>query len=614
MASISISGWSGSEGRTLTLTVTESSYDAKANTSVVSWSVSVSGGSSNYMTTYLYASVNGTVVYNNTASYTSQAFPAIRGTKSGTMTISHGSDGKKTIGFYIEGYAVSYSTKSASGSLALTNLDRVAPTVTAGTPYDIGTNSFKIVANSNATCRQWAWRIKTAGGAYGNWQGWYNSSGTSYTFTITGLSLNTNYVVQLAGLKTANDIWGWSNEPAVKTLGYSSITSVTDTVLGNAPTVTWTPLDDSYTFKVSYSIGTWSWTSSMISPASTSEQTFNSYTLAIADIAPEITDSKTGQMLCTLETFLADGTSIGTATKTFTVTVPATVLPSLDSITLAEGEQSGFGVYVKTLSTVEATVTASGIYGSTIGQITMTVGGAIYTAVGGVAESVIFNTAGTLPVVITATDSRGYQVSETRNITVYDYYTPSATMDVDVYDTTITVTVSGEIAPVNNLNQKRLVITRVRLSDQATQTYTVNPLSSYSFTETWTQTLADASTSTYEYTAVVYDTLNSITMVERTGIVTLSLLGGGGGASLFGRATDAGFWIYDTTGTEIRHDISSAQYLELANLLAETYSVTADYFVGEFCIYNSYVWECTTAITGGEAWNASHWTQLGGAS
>lgn len=610
MASISISGWG--VDRTYTLTVTESSYSATANTSVVSWTLTSSGTSTKF-DYYLYASVNGTVVFNGSGGW-NNSFPSATGSRSGTMTISHGSDGKKTIGFYIEGYAYVYSTKTASGSLALTNIDRTAPTVTAGAAFDIGTTSFKIQATSNVTCRQWAWRIKTAGGAYGSWQGWYNSSGTSYTFTITGLSLNTNYVIQLAGLKTANDIWGWSNEPAVKTLGYSTITSVTDITLGNAPTVTWTPLDESYTFKVSYQIGSYSWTSSMLSPASLSEQTFNSKVLTVADIAPEITTAKTGIVSCILETFLADGTSIGTATKNFTATVPATVLPSIDSITLAEGEQSGFNVYVKTLSSVEATVTASGIYGSTISLITMQVEGALYTATSGVAESVIFNTSGTLPVLITATDSRGYQVSETRNITVYDFFTPSATMDVDVYDTTITVTVSGEIAPVNNLNQKRLVITRVRLSDQATQTYTVNPLSSYSFTETWTQTLADASTSTYEYTAVVYDTLNSITMVERTGIVTLSLLGGGGGAAMFGRATDAGFWIYDTTGAEIRHDISSAQYLELANLLAETYSVTADYFVGEFCIYNSYVWECTTAITGGEAWNASHWTQLGSAS
>lgn len=609
MASISISGWG--VDRTYTLSVVESSYSAASNSSVVTWTLTSSGTSTKF-DYYLKASVNGTQIWNSSGGW-NNSFPSATGSRSGTMTISHGSDGKKSIGFYIEGYAYVYSTKSASGSLTLTNLDRVAPTVTAGTPYDIGTTSFKIKATSNATCKQWAWRIKTAGGSYGNWQGWYNVSGTSYTFTITGLSLNTNYVVQLAGLKTANEIWGWSNEPSLKTLGFSTITSVTDITLGTAPTVKWTPLDSSYTFKVTYKIGSYTWTSNMISPASLTEQTFNSKTLTIADIAPEITTAKTGAVTCILETFMANGTSIGTSSKTFTATVPATVLPSIDSITLTEGEQSGLDVYVKTLSSVEATVAASGIYGSTIALITMTVEGALYTAENGVAESVIFNTYGSLPVVITATDTRGYQVTETRTITVYDYFSPSATMDVDVYENTIKVTVSGEIASVNNLNSKRLVITRVRLADQATETYTISPLSSYSFSQTWNQTLSDASTSTYEYTAVVYDTLNSTTMVERTGIVTLSLLGGGGGASLFGRATEAGFWIYDTAGEVIRHDISSAEYLELARLLADDYSVNNDYFVGEFSKYNSKIWQCNTPITGGEAWTASHWDELGNA-
>lgn len=609
MASISISGWSGAEGRTYTLSVTEQSYSATANTSVVKWTLTASGGSS-WMDYYLYASVNGTVVYNQSGSWSKGSFPAATGFTSGTMTISHNSNGAKSISFYIEGYAVQYSTKSASGSLTLTNIDRTAPTITQAAITDITKEGFTIHATSNTNCNIWQYSLNNGS----SWTQFSTSNTTSVSYAITGLTMNTSYTVLVRARKTSNYVYGTSGSQTAKTLGYSFITSVTDTVLGNAPTVTWTPLDDTFTFKVGYSIGSWSWTSAMISPASTSEQTFNSYTLAIADIAPQITDSKTGQMLCTLETFLADGTSIGTATKTFTVTVPATVLPSIDSITLAEGEQSGFNVYVKTLSSVEATVAASGIYGSTITLITMTVEGALYTAQNGVAESVIFNTYGSLPVVITITDSRGYQATETRNITVYDYFSPSATMDVDVYENTIKVTVSGEIASVNNLNQKRLVITRVRLSDQATQTYTINPLSSYSFTQTWTQTLSDASTSTYEYTAVVYDTINSTTMVERTGIVTLSLLGGGGGASLFGRATEAGFWIYDTAGEVIRHDITSAEYLELANLLAETYSVTADYFVGEFCIYNSYVWECTTAITGGEAWNVNHWIQLGVAS
>ena len=88
---------------------------------------------------------------------------------------------------------------------------------------------------------------------------------------------------------------------------------------------------------------------------------------------------------------------------------------------------------------------------------------------------------------------------------------------------------------------------------------------------------------------------------------------GGDGITFFGEALDAGFYIVDS-GNYIRHDITSAEYLELANMLAQNYSVSASYFVGEFAKYNSKVWECNTAITGGEAWNASHWTELGSAT
>ncbi len=614
MASISISGWG--VNRTYTLTVTEKSYNAASNTSVVSWTLTSSGASTHY-DFYLYASVNGTQVYNNWGKWNEAEFPATTGSKSGELTISHNSDGKKTIPFYIEGYAYVYTTYSNNSTYALTNLDRVAPTVTLGNITNIGTNSFTFTMSANASCNRWWYQLNN-----GAWVEFNSTAGTSKTYTITGLALNTSYTLYVCARKASNAMDGYAAKKTVKTLGYSSITSVTNITLGNAPSVTWTPLSSSFKFRINYTIGSYSWTSGDISPASTSAYTYNSKTLTVADLAPQITASKTGTVRCTLYTYTSSGSLIGSATKDFTVTVPNTVIPSIDSITLAEGTQSGFNEYVKTLSSVNSSVTATGIYGSKISLITMTVDGAIYNASGtynqttvtASATSAILNSYGTLPVVITATDSRGYQVSETRNITVYDYFTPSATMDVDVYDTTITVTVTGEIAPVDNLNQKRLVITRVRLSDQATDTFTVNPLPDYTFEETWTQTLADASTSTYEYTAVVYDTINNITLVDRTGVVTLSLLGGGGGAALFGRASESGFWIYDTTGAEIRHDITSAEYLELAETLADTYSVTADYYVGEFCTYNSSVWECNAAITGGEAWNASHWTELGAMS
>lgn len=60
--------------------------------------------------------------------------------------------------------------------------------------------------------------------------------------------------------------------------------------------------------------------------------------------------------------------------------------------------------------------------------------------------------------------------------------------------------------------------------------------------------------------------------------------------------------------------LSASDYLELARLMAETYDNTADYFVGQFTKYGLNIYECKTAITGGEAWNSNHWNLIGSAS
>ena len=44
---------------------------------------------------------------------------------------------------------------------------------------------------------------------------------------------------------------------------------------------------------------------------------------------------------------------------------------------------------------------------------------------------------------------------------------------------------------------------------------------------------------------------------------------------------------------------------------AEAYDSTAAYEIGDYCTYDGKRWQCNTAIAeGGEAWNASHWTEI----
>ena len=44
--------------------------------------------------------------------------------------------------------------------------------------------------------------------------------------------------------------------------------------------------------------------------------------------------------------------------------------------------------------------------------------------------------------------------------------------------------------------------------------------------------------------------------------------------------------------------------------LSDAYDPTAAYAVGELCIKDNVLYKCNTAIaSGGESWNAAHWTQ-----
>lgn len=46
------------------------------------------------------------------------------------------------------------------------------------------------------------------------------------------------------------------------------------------------------------------------------------------------------------------------------------------------------------------------------------------------------------------------------------------------------------------------------------------------------------------------------------------------------------------------------------NIIAPAYSTSSTYKVGNYCIYNGYLYRCTTAITTAEEWTAAHWVSV----
>lgn len=153
-----------STGRTFKLSVTETKYSVENNTSTVKWEITISGGGTQWYDSYCKATVNGSVVYNETKGWSTGTFPAKDGSVSGYIyDIPHDSQGKASISFALEGYSEVYSTKYASGSLELTTIPR-ASEVACSSPY-IGDNAIiSIDKKSSAFTNTVTYKIGTLTG------------------------------------------------------------------------------------------------------------------------------------------------------------------------------------------------------------------------------------------------------------------------------------------------------------------------------------------------------------------------------------------------------------------------------------------------------------------
>ena len=136
--------------------------------------------------------------------------------------------------------------------------------------------------------------------------------------------------------------------------------------------------------------------------------------------------SKVIRIIC--ETYNGD-TYIGSSSQTFTANISDDIVPTISSLTLSD--PTGNSVYIETISSIKAKTVASGAYGSSITNITvsMIVNGATKKTLYG--SEVTFdlnnlniteNTTVTINTIVT--DSRGKINIATKTITVYRYIKP----------------------------------------------------------------------------------------------------------------------------------------------------------------------------------------------
>ena len=475
------------DGRYLQLTITES-VNVAANTSTLTWTLQCLGGSVNYYSTAATSvTINGTVVYSKAAtSWNSYEFPAAKGSTSGTITVAHDSDGKKsiTVGFSTRVY---YSTaQEYGGSMTLTNIDRTAPTVTLATS-SITASGVTVKATASTTCDRFDYSID--GGS--TWTNFSTTSGTTASKAITGLTPNTTYSIKVRARKKTNQVYGSSAASSVKTLGGSVISSVSAFTADAATaeiTMSVTVYNTSYTHTLVIKNG--STTVLTITGLSLSNGS-NTITLTAAQrstvlAAMSALKSFTGTF--TLTTY-SGTTQIGTASsKTATVqTTSANSAPTFTAFTFEDSNATAVGVtgnnqiLIQNISTLKLTLTAATAKnGATISSYSVVAGS---KTASGTTTTITVGTipdSGTVPVIVTAIDSRGYTTAVTVNITVLEYeginITEYTMRRVNEVEDTTQVTIGGDITPVTiggvNKNSLRYLYYRYRkTSDSAYNSY-----------------------------------------------------------------------------------------------------------------------------------------------
>lgn len=200
----------------------------------------------------------------------------------------------------------------------------------------------------------------------------------------------------------------------------ASSVSATSVNLGAASTITISRASSSFTHTLTYKFGSASGTI-----VSKTTATSVSWTPPLS-LASQIPNATTGTCTITCTTY-SGTTSIGSKTCTHTLTVPASVKPTIGSLTAEriDGDvPTDWGIYVQTKSKVKLTITgAAGSYGSTIKSYSISGGG--FTGATATLTTGFLNNYGNITFTATVMDSRGrVSMAATVTIEVVQYFTP----------------------------------------------------------------------------------------------------------------------------------------------------------------------------------------------
>ena len=525
------------DGRYLQLTITES-VDVPSNTSTLTWTLTSAGGSAVYYTIdETIITINGITVYSKArTNWEDRVFPEAKGSVSGSLPIVHNSDGTKTatVEFFTRVYV--FGSLDYGGTMTLTNIDRTAPTVSCSVS-GITASGFKITANSSATADIWQYSLN--GGS--SWTQFSTTAGTSASITLSSLSANTSYSVKTRARKKSNQVYGTSGTVSAKTLGGAILNSC-NTVTADAATVSLTlnatvynasysnyvTIKNGSTVYVSFAARTWS--------TGTANRTITLSQTERADLLDAMASLKS--FTATIELVTKDGsTQVGnTSTCTCTIqTTAANSAPTMTAFTFTDSRSATSAVtgndqlFIQTYSYLSVTPgTATARNGASIVKYAATCNGKTVSNTTGAALNLNgIEKSGTLDVVVTATDSRGYTVSNTQQITVIPYAKPKVseislrrTNDIEAE---MQLIFKGSISPITvsgtQKNSLKYVQYRYKLTSESSYGSYTSILSSVtqngtSFSFSNLELCSLDANSSYDFHVYIRDQLNTLSSVS----------------------------------------------------------------------------------------------------
>lgn len=229
-----ITGYGSKHSHEFKLTVNETSTSVANNTSEISFSFTIYKASyswSNWKSITYSISINGTSYSGTIPSYSAGSTLTIR---TGSQTVSHNSDGTKSINYSFsvnDGSGQSYTcgNASASGSMNLSTIPRYAKASISLNSKTV--NSVKLNYSADATI-DGIWVSKNGGA-------WESGYALTSPINVSGLSPNTKYTLKIRVKRLDSQLYSESNSIEVTTHQIATLSSVPNVNIGSAHTITW---------------------------------------------------------------------------------------------------------------------------------------------------------------------------------------------------------------------------------------------------------------------------------------------------------------------------------------------------------------------------------------